>query len=88
MSGFNVVLLNSRRPFARSNSKGRALSSADRADCVRPGALPTKSFTRQKKISPKFLDESLYSSYGVFATETASAKRLEEKNDLQNAHPL
>ena len=48
MSGFDIVLLNSRRPFARSNSTGRALSSADRADFVRPDALPTKSFTMQK----------------------------------------
>ena len=57
MSGFDVVLLNSRRPFARSNSKGRALPSANRADCVRPRALPTKSLTLSKKKCPKIFGE-------------------------------
>ena len=42
----------------------------------------------KKKSAPKFLEKSLYWSYGVFAIETTSAKRLAEKNDLQNAHPL
>ena len=53
MSGFDVVLLNSRRPFARSNSKSRTLSSADRADFVRPRTLSMKSLTFSKEGAPQ-----------------------------------
>ena len=55
----------------------------------RPWNLNPKSGHSRFERLPGFnLLFPLYWSYGVFAIETTSAKRLAEKNDLQNAHPL